>query len=64
MDAEEIQYEKVNLPKNQFIRQETMNTLTYMKFSFPFKLPDFRKRGIESIGNMSGSVIGMKRRCP
>ena len=50
-----VEYEKVYLPKNQFIRQETMDTLTYMKFFFPFKMPDFRKRGIESIWNVSGS---------
>ncbi|MGN0745117.1 MAG: hypothetical protein ACI4ML_00430 [Aristaeellaceae bacterium] len=50
-----VEYEKVYLPKNQFIRQESMDTLTYMKFFFPFELPDFRKRGIESIWNVSGS---------
>lgn len=50
-----VEYEKVYLPKNQFIRQETMDTLTYMKFFFPFKMPDFHKRGIESVWNVSGN---------
>lgn len=49
------EYEKVYLLKNQFIRQETMDTLAYMKLFFPFKMPDFHKRGIESIWNVSGS---------
>ena len=49
------EYEKVYLLKNQFIRQETMDTLAYMKLFFPFKMPDFHKRGIESVWNVSGS---------
>ena len=49
-----VEYEKVYLLKNQFIRQETMDTLAYMKLFFPFKMPDFHKRGIESIWNVSG----------
>ena len=50
-----VEYEKVYLLKNQFIRQETMDTLAYMKLFFPFRMPDFHKRGIESIWNVSGS---------
>ncbi len=49
-----VEYEKVYLPKNQFIRQETMDTLAYMKLFFAFKMPDFHKRGIESVWNVSG----------
>ena len=49
-----VEYEKVYLLKNQFIRQETMDTLAYMKLFFPFRMPDFHKRGIESIWNVSG----------
>lgn len=49
-----VEYEKVYLLKNQFIRQETMDTLAYMKFFFPFQMPDFHKRGIESVWNVSG----------
>ena len=48
-----VEYEKVYLLKNQFIRQETMDTLAYMKLFFPFRMPDFHKRGIESIWNVS-----------
>ena len=48
-----MEYEKVYLLKNQFIRQETMDTLAYMKLFFPFRMPDFHKRGIESIWNVS-----------
>lgn len=48
-----VEYEKVYLLKNQFIRKETMDTLAYMKLFFPFKMPDFHKRGIESIWNVS-----------
>ncbi|MBQ8622554.1 MAG: hypothetical protein IJ422_09635 [Oscillospiraceae bacterium] len=50
-----VEYEKVYLLKNQFIRQETMDTLAYMRLFFPFKMPDFHKRGIESVWNVSGS---------
>ena len=34
-----IEYEKVYLPKNQFIRQETMDTLTYIKLFFHSRCP-------------------------
>ena len=49
-----VEYEKVYLLKNQFIRQETMDTLAYMKLFFPLRMPDFHKRGIESVWNVSG----------
>ncbi len=49
-----VEYEKVYLLKNQFIRQETMDTLAYMKIFFPFRMPEFKKRGIESVWNVSG----------
>lgn len=48
-----VEYEKVYLLKNQFIRRETMDTLDYMKRFFPFDTPDFRKCGIASIWNIS-----------
>ena len=50
-----VEYEKVYLLKNQFIRQETMDTLEYMKLFFPFRMPDFRKQSIESAWNVSGN---------
>ena len=50
-----VEYEKVYLLKNQFIREESMETLDYMKLFFPFQMPDFRKKGVESVWNVSGS---------
>lgn len=49
-----VEYEKVYLLKNQFIRQESMDTLDYMKCFFPFRMPDFCKNGVESLWNVSG----------
>lgn len=49
-----VEYEKVYLLKNQFIRQESMDTLAYLKLFFPFRMPDFHKRGTESLWNVSG----------
>lgn len=50
-----VEYEKVYLLKNQYIREESMDTLDYLKLFFPVKMPDFRKKGIESVWNVSGS---------
>lgn len=49
--AKFIEYEKVYLPKNEFIRAESMDTQEYLDFFFPFRKPDFRKVGIESEWN-------------
>jgi len=49
-----VEYEKVYLLKNQFIREESMDTLDYIEFFFPFGTPDFLKKGVESIWNVSG----------
>ena len=49
-----VEYEKVYLPKNPYIRQETMETQDYLRFFFPFAMPDFHKRGIESLWQISG----------
>ena len=49
-----IEYEKVYLLKNQFIRQESMETKEYLKLFFPNKMPDFQKQGIESLWNVPG----------
>jgi len=38
-----MDYEAVYLPKNQFIRAETMTTQDYMAYFFPFGKPDFYK---------------------
>lgn len=50
-----VEYEKVYLLKNQYIREESMDTLDYMKLFFPFKMPDFRKKGVESVWDVSGN---------
>ena len=47
--AEFIDYEKVYLPKNPFLRKETMETTEYFRQFFPFIQPDFRKTGVESV---------------
>ena len=47
--AEFIEYEKVYLPKNPFLRKETMETKEYLRQFFPFIQPDFRKKGVESV---------------
>ena len=48
------EYEKVYLLKNPFIRQESMDTLAYLKLFFPFRIPDFKKHGMELLWNVSG----------
>ena len=43
-----IEYEKVYLPKNRFIKAETMDTEAYLAHFYPFERPRFKKKGIES----------------
>ena len=47
--SEFIQYEAVYLPKNHFIREETLSTEAYLRFFFPFGKLDFSKAGKESV---------------
>lgn len=47
--ADFIEYEKVYLPKNPFLRNETMETKDYIGLFFPFIQPDFSKKGVESV---------------
>jgi len=47
--ADFIEYEKVYLPKNPFLRNETMETTDYIGLYFPFIQPDFFKIGVESV---------------
>lgn len=49
--AKFVEYEKVYLPKNELIREETMETTDYISLFFPFDKPDFSKKGVESIWN-------------
>lgn len=43
-----ITYEAVYLPKNHFIKEESLSTEKYLSYFFPFDNIDFIKRGIES----------------
>ena len=44
-----ITYETVYLPKNHFIREESISTEKYLSCFFPFDKIDFLKKGIESV---------------
>ena len=44
-------YEKVYFPRNDFIREEVMDTVVYLKHFYPFKMPDVRKKGADSVWN-------------
>ena len=44
-----MDYEAVYLPKNHFIREESMSTMDYLNLFFPFDKPDVVKRGVESM---------------
>ena len=50
-----IEYEAVYLPKNHFIKDETMTTEDYLSLFFPFEKMDFQKHGIESQWNMDST---------
>ena len=45
-----IEYEKVYLPKNRFIKDETMDTEEYLSFFYQFKKPDFKKEKLNRAG--------------
>ena len=49
-----VEYEKVYLLKNQFIREESLDTEAYLRLFFPLRMPDFRKRDVESLWNVPG----------
>jgi hypothetical protein len=52
-----ITYEAVYLPKNHFIKQESMTTEEYLEIFFPFEEIDFVKRGMESSWSVSDSSM-------
>ena len=54
-----MEYEAVYLPKNHFIREETMSTEDYLDLFFPFEKPDVVKRGIESMWNIQNDRVMM-----
>ena len=54
-----MDYEAVYLPKNHFIREESMSTMDYLNLFFPFDKPDVVKRDIESMWNISNDRVMM-----
>ena len=44
-------YEKVYFPRNDFIRAETMDTMEYLKYFYPFRMPNVKKKGANSVWN-------------
>ena len=51
--AEFITYESVYLPKNHFIKEESLSTESYLDYFYPFDKMDFHKKGIESSWSVS-----------
>ena len=49
-----MDYEAVYLPKNHFIKEESMATEDYLALFYPFDKLDVVKRGVESNWNVSG----------
>ena len=47
-----MDYEAVYLPKNHFIREESMSTMDYLDLFFPSVKPDVVKHGVESMWNI------------
>jgi hypothetical protein len=54
-----MDYEAVYLPKNHFIREESMSTKDYLELFFPFDKPDVVKRGVESMWSVSDDRVMM-----
>ena len=51
-----MQYEKVYLPKNHFIRDEALETLTYLDYFYPFQKLNIRKHKTEFIWEVEGDT--------
>ena len=49
-----MEYEAVYLPKNQFLKEETLSTEKYLSLFYPFDKLDLVKRGVESSWSVSG----------
>lgn len=54
-----MEYEAVYLPKNHFIKAETMSTEDYLSLFFPFEKLDVVKRGVESCWSVPGDRMMM-----
>ncbi len=46
-----FKYEKVYIPRNIILREESMDTLAYLKLFFPFRMLDVEKVGVNSVWN-------------
>ena len=78
--ADFITYESVYLPKNHFIKEESLSTENYLSYFYPFDRLDFRKKDVESgwsvtdreciaiamaMGNAPQAVtMGFQKHCP
>ena len=51
-----MDYEKVYLPKNHFIREEALETEQFLDCFYPFKKPLLRKRGMEYTWEVEGNT--------
>lgn len=54
-----MDYEAVYLPKNRFIKKETISTEDYLNLFFPFDKLDVVKRSVESLWNIEGDNMMM-----
>ena len=54
-----MQYEKVYLPKNHFIREEALETKQFLDYFYPFKKLNLRKRGVEYTWEVEGDTDAM-----
>ena len=54
-----MDYEAVYLPKNRFIKKETMSTEDYLNLFFPFDKLDVVKRSVESLWNIEDDNMMM-----
>ena len=52
-----MQYEKVYLPKNHFIRKEALNTEVYLDHFYPFRKLNIRKHKTEFIWEVEGDTV-------
>ena len=51
-----MDYEKVYLPKNHFIREEALETEQFLDYFYPSKKPLLRKRGMEYTWEVEGNT--------
>ena len=51
-----MDYEKVYLPKNHFIREEALETEQFLNYFYPFRKPLLRKRGVKYTWEVEGDT--------